>query len=417
MAAPAVIQTAQAQGDPRASGAELLAAGVAWLLSLACGGAVAWLYLPEVIDGDIGDGVALSVVELVPVLLWFASLGWLLVRLRPGHAVGWLFLLAPPFGTTPFVGFGIVALTTDTMPALAGAAGTIAIAGLVVFTVLLLAFLPMLFPDGRLPGPGWRAPVALVTALLAVSTAATILGPGRSDPGMPPNPLGIPLLPEWIRAAGAALAVVVMMVGAIMGVVSIVIRFRRGRGDERQQLKWMLAAMVLAGVTVLPGFVGMESALLSVLGPVALALIPAAVTLAILRYRLYDIDHLISRTITYVVVTVTLVLVFTVGNLALQAVLADVTSASTLAVAASTLAAFGAFQPIRRLVQDAVDRRFDRARVDAARTTEAFASRQRDRVDLPMILADVRETARDTLRPSSVAVWLRGDRPAADGRG
>ena len=337
MIAPSNPDVARARSDLRASGVELLAASAAWLLSVAGCIALAWLYLPAVIDGGIGDGTTLSIVELVPVLLWFASLGWLLVRLRPGHAVGWLFLLAPPFGAAPFVGFGIVALAADTMPALAGAAGTIAIAGLVVFTVLLLAFLPVLFPDGRLPGPGWRAPVAALTGLLIVSTAATILGPGQIDPGIPPNPLAIPFLPDWTLPAGTALAVVVMLLGAIMGVVSIVVRFRRGRGDERQQLKWMLAAVVLSGMTVLPTFVGVSSALLTVVGPFAIALIPAAVTLAILRYRLYDIDRLISRSIAYALVTVVVVATFVVGNLALQAALANVTSGETLAVAGSTL--------------------------------------------------------------------------------
>ncbi len=400
---------ARARTDRRASGRELRLASAAWLVSVASATTLTWLYLPAVIDNGVGDGTPLSVVELVPALLWFASLGWLLVRLRPGHAVGWLFLLAPPFGAAPFVGFGIVASAATTMPALAGAAGTIAIAGLVVFVVLLLAFMPILFPDGRLPGPGWRGPVAVVTGLLIVSTTATILGPGQIDPGIPPNPMAIPFLPDWTRPAGTALAVIVMMLGAIMGVVSIVVRFRRGRGDERQQLKWMLAAMVLSGVTVLPTFVGVSSVLLSVLGPLALALIPAAVTLAILRYRLYDIDQLISRTITYVVVTVTLLGVFALGNLALQALLADMTSRNTLAVAASTLAAFAAFQPIRRWVQGAVDRRFDRARVDAAMTVAAFGARQRDAVDLDAVVGDIRATVGDAMRPATVGIWLRDD--------
>jgi hypothetical protein len=388
---------------------ELLAASAVWLLSLAGGGALAWLYLPEVIDGGVGDGTTLSIVELVPVLLWFASLGWLLVRLRPGHAVGWLLLLAPPFGAAPFVGFGIVASAADTMPALAGAAGTIAVDGLVVFCVLLFAFLPMLFPDGRLPGPGWRAPAAAVTGMLIVSTAATILAPGQIDPGIPPNPLGIPILPEWIRAAGTALALVVMMLGAIMGVVSIAVRFRRGRGDERQQLKWMLAATVLSGATVLPTFVGVNSVLLAVLGPLAIALIPGAVALAILRYRLYDIDRLISRTIAYTLVSVVLVTTFVLGNLALQAVLANVTSSDTLAVAGSTLVAAAAAQPLRRGIQQAVDRRFDRARVDASLIVAAFSARQRGAVDLEAVVGDIRATAGESMRPMTIGIWLRDD--------
>ena len=398
---PAAPRTAS-----RASGVELLAASAAWLLSVAGSIALLWIWLPSALEpGD--HSTELSVVELAPVLAWLASLGWLLVRLRPGHRVGWLFLAAAPLGVGVFLGFGIVGLGADTMPAVAGAAAAAGGAMLVLFAALLLAFVPLVFPDGRLPGSGWRLPTSVLVGVLALSTLATILGTDRVDPGTPPNPLAIPWLPAWVGTLGVAAGFGAMLVGLVMGVASITVRFRRGHGEERQQLKWMLAAILLLAVAAVPTFVGVESDLLSLLGPFTIALIPGAVTLAILRYRLYDIDRLISRTIAYTLVSVVLVTTFVLGNLALQAVLANFNSSETLAVAGSTLVAFAAFQPLRRGIQGAVDRRFDRARVDASLIVAAFSSRQRDAVDLEAVVGDIRATTSSSLRPVAVGIWLR----------
>jgi hypothetical protein len=295
------------------------------------------------------------------------------------------------------------------MPAVAGAAAAAGGAMLMLFAALLLGFVPLLFPDGRLPGPGWRLPTGVLASVLVMSSLAMVLGTDRVDPGTPPNPLAIPWVPAWVGGLGTAAGLVAMLVGLVMGVASITVRFRRGRGDERQQLKWMLAAIVLLAVATLPTFVGVESDVLSLLGPVTLALIPGAVTLAILRYRLYDIDRLISRTIAYTLLSFLLVTTFVLGNLALQAVLADVTSSETLAVAGSTLVAAAAAQPLRRGIQRAVDRRFDRARVDASLTVAAFNARQRDAVDLESVVGDIRATAGDAMRPASIGIWLRDD--------
>jgi predicted ABC-type exoprotein transport system permease subunit len=188
------------------------------------------------------------------------------------------------------------------------------------------------------------------------------------------------------------------------------VRFRRGHGDERQQLKWMLAPVILVVVLNVPTFLGVNAGdVLSVVQAVVMLLIPVAITAAILRYRLYDIDRLISRTIAYAVVLALLVTLFVLGNLALQGLLEGLTQGDTLAVAASTLVAFAAAQPLWRRVRHLVDQRFDRARIDAARTAEAFTNRQRDRVDLEAVVDDVRETANASLRPASIGVWLRGN--------
>ena len=391
-----------------ASGVELVAASATWLLSVTGSIALLWIWLPSAL-GSGDNSTELSVVELAPVLAWLASLGWLLVRLRPGHRVGWLFLTAAPVGVGVFLGFGVVGLASDVMPGVAGAAAAAGGAMLVLFAALLLAFVPLVFPDGRLPGPRWRLPTSALVGVLALSTLATIFGTDRVDPGTPPNPLAIPWLPAWVGTLGVVAGFIAMLAGLVMGVASITVRFRRGRGDERQQLKWMLAAIVLLAVAALPAFVGVESDVLSLLGPVTIALIPGAVALAILRYRLYDIDRLISRSIAYTLVSVALVATFVLGNLALQAVLANVTSSETLAVAGSTLVAAAAAQPLLRGIQRAVDRRFDRARVDASLIVAAFSARQRGAVDLEAVVGDIRATAGDSMRPVAIGIWLRDD--------
>ena len=407
---PSNLRAPHARADARASGVELFAASAAWLLSVAGCVSLVWIWLPVALTGEPGDhSTELSVVELVPVLAWLASLGWLLVRLRPGHRVGWLFLIAAPLGIGVFLGFGVVGPGAETMPALAGAAAAAGGAMLVLFAAVLLAFVPLLFPDGRLPGPRWRLPTAALAGVLAASMLATIFGTDRIDPGTPPNPLAIPGVPEWVGALGIAGGLVAMLVGLSMGVASIVVRFRRGHGDERQQLKWMLAAIVLPAVATLPTFVGADYDVLTLLGPITVAMIPGALTLAILRYRLYDIDRLISRTIAYTLLSLLLVTTFVIGNLALQAVLANFTSSETLAVAGSTLIAFAAAQPLRRRIQRAVDRRFDRARVDASLIIAAFSTRQQGAVDLEAVVGDVRATTSGALRPAAIGIWLRDD--------
>ncbi len=197
------------------------------------------------------------------------------------------------------------------------------------------------------------------------------------------------------------------------------LRFRRGSTVERQQLKWPLLAVVLFGVVY--GASAIDSSVIEGLGGIAFGLalagIPVSVAIAVLRYRLYAIDHIISRTVSWAVITAVLVAVFAGGVLGLQAALAGVTQAPTLAVAASTLAACALFQPIRVHVQRAVDRRFDRARFDAERTATSFSDRLRGEVAIDAIADDLQTTIDRSVRPSTQGLWLRvaRDRPVASG--
>jgi hypothetical protein len=200
--------------------------------------------------------------------------------------------------------------------------------------------------------------------------------------------------------------------------VSLVLRFRRSTGLVRLQLKWLVAAVVATAalwISIVPFMFAYES-LATAPEPVRLwdlvaingsALIPVAAAFAVLRHRLYDIDRMVSRTVAWGTVTVVLVLVFLGAVVGLDDLLAGVTQGQTLAVAASTLAAFALFQPLRRRVQHAVDRRFDQARYDAQRIVDAFAEGLRGQVDLGQINDSVLDAVAGTVRPRAGAVWLR----------
>jgi hypothetical protein len=197
------------------------------------------------------------------------------------------------------------------------------------------------------------------------------------------------------------------------GVIAVGLRFRRGNRVERQQIKWLLT-VASAGAAVLPlSFVASDPAnpmlgeLLANLSVLILFALPLVVAAAVLRYRLYDIDRIISRTIGWAIVTTALLGAFAGAVLVLQAALAGVTQGQTLAVAGSTLLAFALFQPLRRRVQGAVDHRFDRARYDAQQTVDAFAERLRSEVNLETVRLDLVTTTIRAVRPDSSAVWLR----------
>ena len=219
-----------------------------------------------------------------------------------------------------------------------------------------------------------------------------------------------------------------MLASLVLGVAAVITRYRRGDRIVRLQIRWFVTAVALlplSGVAILievalrsAGGAGADApnALITVLVSYAVVLaLPIAIGIAVTRYRLYEIDRLISRTIGWALVTGVLVAVFAGTVVGLQAILDRVTQGETLAVAASTLVAFALFQPVRRRVQAAVDHRFDRARYDGDRTAAAFAERLREQVDLAGLEADIAGVVDGALRPTTVGVWIRrpGHRGAA----
>jgi len=215
---------------------------------------------------------------------------------------------------------------------------------------------------------------------------------------------------ETFNAVSTLIALPVF-VGAF---AAVAVRFRRGTSVERQQIKWLLAVALVVAVAFPIAFIGgvlsANSLVANVaiyIGFAALIALPLAIGVAILRYRLYEIDRLVSRTIGWAVVTGVLAAVFVALVVTLQAVLAPLTKENTLAVAASTLIAFAMFQPLRRRVQRTVDRRFDRARYDGQHTADAFAERLRNEVDLGTIRESLTTTAAAAVRPTGSTLWLR----------
>jgi hypothetical protein len=277
------------------------------------------------------------------------------------------------------------------------------------------AALLVLFPTGRPPSSRWRLLIpglAGVTALQAV-TYALGENPGQTVPYT--RPLVITGADPALSALQVASNVLfgTVMLGALVALIS---RARRARGVERQQLKWVAySAGVLAAFSpiLIAAAATHDSTLLvpsSILGGLLFMNVLVSMGIAILRYRLYDIDLLINRTVVYGATSATIVIAFLVGVLTLQALLRSFTGGSELAVAASTLASFALFQPIRRRVQDTVDRRFYRARYDASRTLDNFAKRLSNEVDLDALRSDLLDAVHETMAPASMSLWLR-ERP------
>jgi thiosulfate reductase cytochrome b subunit len=339
-----------------------------------------------------------------------ATVGAVVASRRPAHPVGWL-LLALGLSVTSsgladqYVFYGLLA-----RPGAVPAAAYVAVYGDASFILFAacIGFVLLLTPTGSLPSPRWRWWARVAAAAPAVFLLAAALRSKELEPPYPPirSPLAVQALagPAEV-AAGLALAVTGLAV--LVGAASLVLRFRRARGVERQQLKWMafaaaLALVAVAAVTV--GAVMNEQAVVVGVSGVYMAVLPLAIGAAILRYRLYDLDRIVSRTLAYGLLTVLLGLGYAGVVLGLGRLLPQ---GSSLVVAAATLAVAGVFQPARRRVQQAVDRRFNRRRYDAARTIAAFSDRLRQQVDLDTLTAELLAVVEETVQPTRASLWLR----------
>jgi len=281
--------------------------------------------------------------------------------------------------------------------------------------VTMLLWLPLLFPDGHLPGPRWR-PIAWAAAMAtATSVIATLLLEDDNEFGRRlPNPVAL-------DGTVAEVATLVngfangLLIGCIaLALLSVQVRFRRAIGVERQQLKWFLAAASLVFASMVASLI-MPSDWAFFATVAAIGLLPIAIGIAVLRYRLYEIDRLISRTIGWAIVTGLLAGAFVLLVLGLQEILTPLTGGNTLAIAASTIVVAALFSPVRSRVQRVVDRRFDRSRYDGERLLEGLGERLRDEADLAVISAVVLGTVDAAVRPASIGFWLRG-RPGAGDR-
>jgi hypothetical protein len=278
---------------------------------------------------------------------------------------------------------------------------------------LMAVFMPLLYPSGHLPSPRWRIIAAIALVAIAVGAIQTATAPGPlQNLSSVNNPLIVPQpLSDIIQALGAVSMLLAPPIITLV-IVNLVLRFRRSVGVERQQLKWFLAVATVAAVSLVVSIVTVTGPISDtgwIVGLLAIGCLPLAVGMAILRYRLYEIDRVVSRTISYAVITAVLVIVFAAFNLVLEALLESLTQASTLAVAGSTLLVFALFQPLRRRVQAAVDRRFDRERYEGDRIARAFAERLRDEVDPDRLRLELDSVLAQTLAPTRTGLWLRGE--------
>ncbi len=380
-----------------------------WVAALAvAGGAVVLVLLGLSTQegttwGFPGFGVVLAIT--------FGTVG-LLINVRvPGNRIGWLFaaialasalqefvtgyviyggLVAP--GSLPWVLPVAWIETWDWVP-IAGSA---------------VIFLLLLFPDGALLSERWRPVAWLSVAAIVLASIALSLQPGPINSAeFLDNPLGMTALSDFVGVVGG-IGFVALILGVLLSAASMVARFRRSRGVEREQLKWFASAAVFAGL-VFAGLGPIDKAnkAFELLTIIAFLGMPISAGIAILRYRLYDIDRIVSNTLAYAIISIVLFGVFAIVNLTLQSGLSNFTNGDTLAVAVSTLLAAALFNPARSRVQNSVDHRFHRARYDGERTTDAFSERMRDELDLEATRRALVATVVESIGPRSATIWIR----------
>ena len=343
-------------------------------------------------------------------VLGFATVGLVLALQRPGNPIGWLYGAASlAWAYSIPIQPMIDQLVREHRPLplvaqLVAATGDLSWAPAIGLGVTLPA---LLLPNGHLRSRRWRlVAITSVTGLILVMVAGP-LSPGPLEEMGIDNPFGLPGAAGTVAAALTIVGVLLHWFSLPPAAMCVVLRFRASEGVERQQLRWVAAGVAGAvGLMVIgvPSGLGFAPNWISYLVFPALLLPPVAIGVAVLRYRLYDLDRVISRTLTYGLLTVLLGLGYAGAVLGLGRLLPE---GSSLVVAAATLAVAALFQPLRRRVQDLVDRRFNRRRYDAVRTVDRFATRLRDQVDLDALHGELLAVVDQTMQPTRVSLWLR----------
>ncbi len=384
-----------------------VAAGVRlWSVFLAWGVTASSLVGAYLLAASHGAAVWWVLVGALPTL-GSASVGLLLCVRVPRNPISWLVLVLGVCQAVAYLGdaYSAAALELPAAATAAAAANLIEALPPFVFAPALL----LLFPDGRLPSHRWR-PLAMCGAAAAtVGLMATVVASGNLNlHSNPPraNPLGVGGRIGSLMGFVGLVCFLALAVVIVAAAVSLVRRFRRATGDLREQLKWFGCGAALVGLAV-AGAVPLSSVstvAATLMGVVAATFMVGAVGVAVLRYRLYEIDRLLSRTLSYAILTATLVGVFIAIVTLTTRVLPF---SSPVAVATSTLAAAALFNPLRRRVQQLVDHRFNRARYDAATTVAAFTAQLRDAVDLDTISSELVHAVHRSLQPSHASLWIR----------
>ena len=407
---------------PTPTQARLLAWGLAAAILVATVAAALWL-LREQPAGNVAKAVA-DLTQAI-VFAMFGVTGALILSNQPRHTVGRLMMLE---GTLIFA--WPVTKYYESLAAPPAQPSVLFLLGLWfanwswLWLIFPLLFVILYFPTGRLPSPRWRwvrtLGLGLVVYFMVVSALLPELNaPGEPPPWTVPNPIGVVSLafsmPVWIA---------LLLTTVVASVASLFVRFRRADPVERSQLKWLLYAggvflIVYAGAGFASNLSGND--LFEIALFLSILSLPAAIAIAILRYRLYDINVVIRKTLVYTAVTALLALVYFGSVVLLQRLVSALTGIeqSPLAVVVSTLAIAALFTPLRRRIQDAVDRRFYRKKYDAQQVLAQFALTARDETDLDALTAELAQVVQETLQPEQVSVWLRrpGGSPAVGSAG
>ena len=387
------------------------AARTAWVLAV--------LSLAMMAAGSIGDaftgadeGTWFEDLALFVSFCTFPVVGALVIGRSERNPLGWVMLGIGVFGGLTFVSmtYAYVAFTDDSV-GLPFATLAAWLAGWTWFTTIQLVF-PMLifyFPNGQLLSKRWRPVIWIAWAVVAITSIAPMFQARLKD--LPTynidNPIGIAAIDDAEAMMGPLFFVLAVL--CVLAVVSLIVRFVRSSGTERLQLKWFtFAAVVLVGSIFLEEVFGTSGIFFS-LGMIGL---PIAMGMAILRYRLYEIDLIINRALVYGLLTGSAIFLYLGIVVALQLVVDSFTEESDLAVAASTLAVAALVRPLRGRIQSFIDRRFYRRKYNSAQALSGFAGRLRDEVDLNVVEGDVLSVLKDTVQPSHASVWLAADRSA-----
>ena len=366
--------------------------------------------LTTIVDAASGDIPFL--IAFVAVQLAAATTGAVVASRLPQHPIGWIFLgmgagLALAFAAGSWAEVGL-ATDRGPLPAeeLAAWLGSWLFIPAVFGTLL---FLLLLFPTGRLLSRRWKWPARVLFGLLVLAFVGLAFKPGPVGPenDQVANPLAAPGVLGDAMTLLDTMTNVLAPLGFGIALTAMVLRVRRSRGVERQQLKLFTFAAAVAAAGLAGSIVtsGLAADAFFLVGMIGLASLPIAAGVAILRYRLYDIDVVIRRTVVYAALTATLAGAYAASVLLLQLLLSP---GNDLAIAGSTLAVAALFRPLRTRIQELVNRRFFRSRYDAARTLEGFGVRLRDEVDLDALGGELRGVVADTMQPAHVSLWLRG---------
>ena len=367
---------------------------LAWLLAVAMTVAWAWVIVKgefmAAMMGTVPAEEQLSLNQgwwivayaamagLLLVTLANATVGLLLASRRGGGRMGAILLAAGVSIAGVAFGYAVGGslVLRNPLDPVANALFLIGPASYAFAFSLILPVVALAFPDGRVPSPRWRWPSGLAIGALAAAVILVVLKPGEILGSASMNPFGVGILPEWLTSLAGPLNVLGSVLITVLGTAAVITRYRRGSGLERQQLRWFVAAVLLAAIPLTISIVGGGVGWFVLAFP-GVILVPVAVWIAVTRHRLYEIDRLISRGLSWAVVSGLLITVYVGAVLLLQGLLGGVTQGETLAIAGSTLLAAALFQPLRRRVQRVVDHRFNRARYDADGTVEALAARLR----------------------------------------